>query len=138
MWDYFIYTKNEKFESTIDRNFKIDISDLTLLKIIVSIKFNGTFSKNDLNFFSYNKRGELFPINYDKKNLKRNYEGISIITIDIKDVQCFDYVIVNISENKDKIYTNYLIFEFEEYINFFDSISYSGDILKTINILSKN
>ena len=138
MWDYFIYTKTEKFESTIDRNFKIDISDLTLLKIIVSIKFNGTFSENDLNFFSYNKRGELFPINYNKKNLKRNYEGISIITIDLKDVQCFDYVIVNISENKDKIYTNYLIFEFEEYINFFDSISYSGDILKTINILSKN
>ena len=133
MWDYFVHSNTQKFYSDLDRRYILDISSLTLLKIVISIQYIGKFSENDLLFFSYDKNGELFQIFYDKNTIKRNYEGISFITIDLSNIKCFDSIIVDKSEFKTKISINYLLFEFEEYFDFFDGIAYSTDIFKAIN-----
>lgn len=133
MWDYFVYSNIQKYYSDLDRQFILDISDLTLIKIIISLKYISHFSESDIEFFSYDKNGDLFQIFYDKSTLKRNYEGISFITIDLSNIHCYGSLIINKSEFKDKIYINYLLFEMKEYFNFFDGIAYSNDILKAIN-----
>lgn len=134
-WDYFINTNYENMTMDANGIYESDIEDLTLTRIIFKVNFHGKQYDNFIHIFSYDKDGEEFEIFFNPKKGKKQYDGSTIYTINIKD-ECFYTVYVMKLEGIDNyIDFNYFLFEFKEYVKLFDFRSYSNAILDIVNNL---
>ena len=130
MWDYFIETHYENISMNSDGFLSVDIVDVSLLKITFNVNFRGNIHDDFVSIFSYDKNGEEFYISFDKKNRKKQYDGIITYKINVSDKECTDVLFMQRGENADNITFNYFTFEFMESIDYFDYISYSNSILE--------
>ena len=93
-----IYTKNRK-----------------VLKIFINIKITGIlFVDFGLSFYTNDKNGEEIQLNYGKDNAKKQYDGSLIITIDVRGIECYNFVKATIERGMKYITLNNMTLEFEE------------------------
>ena len=94
------------------------------MKIFINAKLTGVlFEDFELSIYTNDKNGEEILINYGKDNIKKQYDGTNIITIDVNRIECYDLVKATIEKGMKYITLNNMTLEFEES---FQSIDYKS------------
>jgi hypothetical protein len=114
--DYFI---NTTFEST---DIFISASDLLIffenkkvLKIIINARITGVlFVDFDLKVFTDHLNSDFSQLYFGERNLKRQYDGTYIITIDTSKIECNSFVEVVVTRGPKYITLNNFTLEYEE------------------------
>ena len=119
---------NTTFESTdiiyFYETMFISIENRKVLKIFINVKLTGTlFVDLELSVSTYDKNGEEVQIYYGKNNVKKQYDGTQIITIDVSRIECYYLVEVSIEKGMKYITLNNMTLEYEES---FPSIDYKS------------
>ena len=114
--DYYI---NTTFEST---DFFVYANDLIIffenkkvLKIIINARITGVlFVDFDLEIYTLDKNSNMKKIYFGKENLKRQYDGTYIFTIDTSKIECYYLVEVVAAKGPKYITLNNFTLEYEE------------------------
>ena len=119
--EYYILT-NLQNVTTVDNfgSLFLKIGNKKAVKIIFNAKISGKqFYDFDFSILSFHKNGNMFEINYDLNQGKKQYDGTYIFTIDISNEDCHDYIENIIWYGLEYITFNNLTVEFEEnYLSF--------------------
>ena len=110
---------NTTFESTdIIMNydsFIMTIEKRKVLKIFINVKLTGVlFEDVEFPIHTNNKNGDVVEIYFGKNNVKKQYDGTSIITIDVSRTECYDFIEATIISGMRYITLNNMTLEFEE------------------------
>jgi len=93
-----IYTKNKK-----------------VLKIFINFELTGIlFVDIGLHVYTDNKVGDVVEINYGKNNIKKQYDGTYIISIDVSKINCYDFIEATVIKGMNFITLHNLTLEYEE------------------------
>jgi len=104
--------------------FLIKIGSRKALKIILNMRLTGIlFIDCDISIFTYDITGIAFDIDSKKSVGKKQYDGTYVLTIDISEIKCYDYIMVTKFYGDQYITMNNLTVEFEES---FESIDYKS------------
>jgi hypothetical protein len=128
--NYFINTNFES--SNIIYNFNsllIKIGKRKVLKIFINVKLTGVlFEDVELPIHTNNKNKYVVQIDYRKNNIKKQYDGTSIITIDVSRIECYDFVEVTILRGMKYITLNNITLEYEKSFMSLDYKTLKNDI----------
>jgi endoglucanase len=132
--DFYIQTHFETVTMTyIQGGIEIKIGVRKALKIIVNARITGTlFIDAKFNIFSYDSLGNSFQIQFGKSNVKKQYDGTHVITVDVSKINCYDYILVSMDKSLNHITLNNLTVEFEESFKSIDNKSFKASIKKYI------
>jgi hypothetical protein len=132
--DFYIQTHFETVTMTyIQGGIEIKIGARKALKIIVNARITGTlFIDAKINIFSYDSLGNSFQIQFGKSNVKKQYDGTHVITVDVSKINCYDYILVSMDKTLNHITLNNLTVEFEESFQSIDNKSFKASIKKYI------
>jgi len=109
---FFIFTENKK-----------------VLKIFINVKLTGIlFEDIELYILTVNKDSNYVLIDYGKENIKKQYDGTHIISIDVSKIECYDYVEATITRGMKYITLNNMTIEYEESFLFIDYKSLKNSI----------
>ena len=122
---FFINTNFESSDIIMNYNsFLMKIEKRKILKIFINIKLTRVlFVDVEFPVHTNNKNGDVIEIYYGKNNVKKQYDGTSIITIDVRRIECYDFVEATIIRGRKYITLNNMTLEFEES---FQSIDYKS------------
>ena len=132
--DFYIQTHFETVTKTfLQRGIEIKIGARKALKIIINARITGTlFIDANFKIFSYDSLGNVFYIAFGKKNGKKQYDGTHVFTIDVSNINCYNYIQVSEDVVLNHITLNNLTVEFEESFQSIDYKSYKANISKYI------
>ena len=135
--DYYISTNLEITTSYLNF-FYTNISNKTLLKIIINAKLNGTIGIDfDILITYVDKENQWVDLFVQKKEGKKQYDGTTLFNIDVSIEDLTNEVYVMSVEEEDDInhyiLINKVTFEFKEYFPSFNYISYKNSILEDLN-----
>ena len=132
--DYFIYTTFESTDILVYTNdLVIFFENKKVLKIIINARITGVlFVDFDLEIQTYEKNYGLKKINFGKENLKKQYDGTFIFTIDTSKIECYSSVEVVVPRGNQYINLNNLTLEYEESFLSIDYKSFKKVISKYI------
>ena len=121
--DYFI---NSTFESTniiyYYQSLMINFENRKVLKIFINVELAGVlYADFELSVHSKNKNGNKIQLNYGKDNIKKLYDGTSIISIDVRKIECYYMIEATVVRGMKYITLNNMTLEYEES---FQSIDY--------------
>jgi len=86
-----------------------------VLKIFINVKLTGIlFVDIGLTVHTGNKDGFVVEINYGKNNIKKQYDGTYIISIDVSKIDCYDFIEASITWGMKFITLNNMTLEYEE------------------------
>ena len=133
--DYFIYTTFESTDILVYTNdLVIFFENKKVLKIIINARITGVlFVDFDLEIQTYEKNYGLKKINFGKENLKKQYDGTFIFTIDTSKIECYSSVEVVVPRGNQYINLNNFTLEYEESFLSIDYKSFKKVISKYIN-----
>ena len=134
--DYYIKSNKEiLIQPNYRENYRLKIGKRKALKIILNARISGTlFKEVDFVFDCYINSEDLVEIEFGKKNLKKEYDGTTTFTIDIKDKNCLYYIGVEKYFGKNElIQFNNLTVIFDETFLYFDYQAYKNDLENYIN-----
>jgi len=104
-----------------------------VLKIFINAKLTGVlFEDIELSIRTHNKDGFNSEIYYGKDNVKRQYDGTYIISIDVSRIECYDYIEAIIVRGIKYITLNNMTLEYKESFQFIDYKSLKNEISKYI------
>ena len=86
-----------------------------------------------ISFYTLDSNNEWFEINLEKEFGKKQYDGTTLYTIDISNLDCNDFIEVTIFFGEEYVIINNLTVEFEESFISLDYKSYKSAVLKGIN-----
>jgi len=132
--DYFINTTFESSDTIYDfESLMINFQNRKVLKIFINIKLTGVLFKDiGLYINTENNDGLFFNIDYGKDNIKKQYDGTSIISIDVSEIDCYDYIKATITWGTKYITLNNMTLEYEESFLSIDDKSLKNAISKYI------
>jgi hypothetical protein len=133
--DYYLYTN---FESV---DYFYYFGDLVLffenkkvLTIIINVRITGVlFVDFDLKIYTYNKNKSSKEIYFGKENLKKQYDGTYIFTIDVSKEDCYELVQISVTRGPQYITLNNLTLEYKESFLSIDYKSFKNAISNYIN-----
>jgi len=110
--------------------FQIKIGKKKALKIILNMRLTGIlFIDCDISIFTYDDNtGIIVDIDSKKTSGKKQYDGTYVLSIDISEIKCYDYILVTKSYGYQYITLNNLTVEFEESFQSIDYKSYKTAI----------
>ena len=128
--DFYIKTHFETLTVPyLDGTFYMKIGRKKVLKIILNTRLNGIlFEDTDFVIYTSSKGGKFKTINYGIENGKKQYDGTFIFTIDVSEIECYDYIEVMKSKGAQYINFNNLTLEYEESFLSIDYKSYKKAI----------
>jgi len=114
--DYFIRTT---FESTGIVNYyeslMIIFENRKVLKIFINVRLTWVlFVDFGFSVHTNNKDGTVVQINYGKDNIKKQYDGTSIISIDLSKKECYNFIEATITWGMKYLTLNNMTLEYEE------------------------
>jgi len=120
--EFFINTTFESCDVLINFNsFFIYFENKKILKIFINAKLTGSlFEDINLVIHTENKDGFYEEINYGKDNVKKQYDGTHIISIDVSKIECYKVIEVTIINGLKYITLNNATLEYEESFLFID------------------
>ena len=132
--DYFINTTFESSDTIYDfESLMINFQNRKVLKIFINIKLTGVLFKDiGLYINTENNDGLFFNIDYGKDNIKKQYDGTSIISIDVSEIDCYNYIKATITWGTKYITLNNMTLEYEESFLSIDDKSLKNAISKYI------
>ena len=127
------YIKSHFETVTIPYNegtFQIKIGNKKALKIILNMRLTGIlFIDCDISIYTYEEStGIIVGIDTIKSSGKKQYDGTYVLTIDISEIKCYDYILVTKSYGYQYLTLNNLTVEFEESFQSIDYKSYKTAI----------
>ena len=132
--DFYYLTNLETETELYYGNYKINIGTRKPLKIILNIRLIGIYNIHaSLSLISYDKNGYFFEINLSKKNIKKEYDGTTTFTVDVRNVDCHNYIETLTYWGRENIIYNNITIEYEESFISFNYKLYKSEILKEIN-----
>ena len=85
------------------------------MKIIINARITGVlFVDFDLEIYTFDKNSNMKKIYFGKENLKRQYDGTYIFTIDTSKIECYYLVEVVAAKGPKYITLNNFTLEYEE------------------------
>ena len=132
---YILSNKDILIEPNYKGNYQLKISNRKPLKIVLNVKLIGKLFKDiAFSISCYDSSDVLRNIPFDKKNLKKEYDGTSTFTVDISNDNCFYYISVDkyYGKNENIIFNN-LTVEFNDSFITFDYESYKIDLENYVN-----
>ena len=133
--EYYIIT-NKQTITSVDNfgNMVLKIGKNKPLTIILNAKLEGKLFV-DLEFFMEccDKDGERLEIEFGENNGKKQYDGTYYFTVDVANIDCYEYIEVFIWEGADLITLNNLTVFFEEKFRSFDYKGFKYAISNKIN-----
>jgi hypothetical protein len=113
---FFINTNFESNDIIMNYDsFLMNIEKRKVLKIFINVKLTGVlFEDVEFPIHTNNKNGDMIEIYYGKNNVKKQYDGTSIITIDVSRKECYDFVEATIISGMKYITLNNMTLEFEK------------------------
>jgi len=132
--DYFINTTFESTDTIFDfESLVIYFENRKVLKIFINVKLTGVlFKDSGLSIQTDNNDGLFININFGKDNIKKQYDGTSIISIDVSNIECYDFIKATITWGTKYIILNNMTLEFKESFLSIDDKSLKNDISKYI------
>ena len=128
--DFYINTHFETLTIPyLDGTFYMKIGRRKVLKIILNTRLNGIlFEDTDFVIYTSSKEGKTKNINYGIENGKKQYDGTFIFTIDVSEIECYNYIEVMKSKGVQYINFNNLTLEYKESFLSIDYKSYKKAI----------
>ena len=128
--DFYIKTHFETLTVPyLDGTFYMKIGRKKVLKIILNTRLNGIlFEDTDFVIYTSSKGGKFKTINYGIENGKKQYDGTFIFTIDVSEIECYNYIEVMKSKGVQYINFNNLTLEYKESFLSIDYKSYKKAI----------
>jgi len=101
---FFIYTENKK-----------------VLKIFINVKLTGDLFE-DIDFYIHTVNSDSYYvlIDYGKENVKKQYDGTHIISIDVSKMECYNFIEAAIAKGMKYITLNNMTLEYEKSFLFID------------------
>ena len=134
--DHYIITN--KLINLNDYNFKsFDILVMNrhpinmIINAFIKGKIKETISKVYLYCYSIND--DYYSIKFGMKDIKKQYDGTSIINIDLRDYDCSYIIYLLTFSNNEYITFNNITVEFKETFKFFNYTSFKSAFLNNIN-----
>ena len=129
--DYYIKTNIEVVISYLNI-YSTNISNKKLLKATINAKLYGIlgidFELIITSFFNNNWNDILI----NKTNGKKQYDGTTVFTIDVSNLDFSNEVDIMVLGDNNYIFINNVTFEFKEHFLYFDYKSYKNSVLKDI------
>ena len=115
------YGKTNSLTTYVDTNFEmyIKISNKKPLKAIFNIKYKES-AFYAISFGTYDKNGGINIIDLKKSKKKKEYDGSYTFTLDLREEDCNQYIVLEKDEAFSLITFKYLTIEFEETFTFFN------------------
>ena len=132
--EYYIKSNEEILIEPNERdNYQVKVGNRKPLKIILNARLKGKLNEDILFcFYCDTNSGFINNIEFEKKNLKKEYDGTSTFTIDISNIDCFYIRVDKIFGSNDIIFNN-LTIEFEDTFLNFDYRAYKNALEKFLN-----
>jgi len=114
--EYLINTTFESTDTIYDfESLMINFENRKVLKIFINVKLTGIIFKDiGLSVQTNNYDGYFFNIDYGKDNIKKQYDGTSIISIDVSEIECYNFIKATITWGTKYITLNNMTLEYEE------------------------
>ena len=132
------YNKNniERDDSCVFGYIHIDIGSKKVKTIILNVEIvdNFTFNYDEISvsILIFDKNENCYEIECTKGG-KRQYDGSITYTIDVTNIECYNYVEAVSWIGTKFVALNYLTLIYQENYNFFDYKSYKSAVLKEIS-----
>ena len=115
-------------------DFLMKLGTRKSLKIILNATFYGKlFEDFDFSIYTVDKNEDFFEIYFEKENCKKQYDGTTIISIDVSKIYCSEFIMTLTWFGEDYFNFNILSIEFEERFFSFDYKAYKSAIINYIN-----
>jgi len=133
--DYYI---NTNIEIIIPDNnhwhSNIDAKESKLLTLCINARLNGKLGEDIVFGFSYfNSYYDFIFFEIKKQHSKQQYDGTTIFTIDLDNIDAYMLIEGNIRKGNDLIIINNITAVFEGNFNFFDYNNLQKEVLKELN-----
>ena len=131
--DYYVMTKQIiNLNENKFTYFDINILNRNPFRIIINAKIKGKITENNeyFNIYCYNKNEYLELIDFGPKNIKKQYDGTSIINIDLSDKDCYEKIYIMTFVSSDYLIFNNITIEFKESFEYFDYMGFKNAFLK--------
>ena len=119
-----------------NKNCNLDISILNQkpVKMIINATIKGKILENIDNFFIYCYTvDETFSyIEIDPQNIQKQYDGTSIVNIDISDYNCYSWIYTLILDIETLLFNNITV-EFKERFQFFDYNKFRNSFINSLH-----
>ena len=133
--DYYVMTNTIVNENN-NKNCNLDISILNQkpVKMIINATIKGKILENIDNFFIYCYTvDETFSyIEIDPQNIQKQYDGTSIVNIDISDYNCYSWIYTLILDIETLLFNNITV-EFKERFQFFDYNKFRNSFINSLH-----
>ena len=106
----------------------VEIGSKRALKVIFNCKYDGKSENYNFYLETNDEYGELFEIKLKKNHKKKEYDGTYTFTVEVTDINCYDFIGLEKYIAFNSITFNYLRIEFEETFLYFDYISYKKEV----------
>ena len=104
-----------------------------MTKICVNVRLSGKLGIDvELVVISFNENDSYIKLPIKKENAKKQYDGTTIIKIDVSKEDNIDFLYIMIEFGDEYVSFNNATVEFEEYFSYFDTKSYKNDVLNDI------
>ena len=115
------YGKTNSLTTYVDSNFEmyLKISNKKPLKAIFNIKYKES-AFYAISFGTYDKNGGINIIDLKKSKKKKEYDGSYTFTLDLREEDCNQYIVLEKEEAFSLITFKYLTIDFEETFTFFN------------------
>ena len=136
LYEYYYKTNIESENIFKHGILNIEIGTKKVSKVIINARQVGKLHENfEIGIISCDRNGIYFDL-LIKENGKKQYDGTTIFTIDVSNLDCNNYIETIIYWGYENINLNNLTIIFEEKFLYFDYKSYKSAVIKDLNIVN--
>ena len=130
--EYYVMTNKIKTKEYFGLLY-IKMGKKKVTKICVNVRLSGKLGIDvELVVISFNENDSYIKLPIKKENAKKQYDGTTIIKIDVSKEDNIDFLYIMIEFGDEYVSFNNATVEFEEYFSYFDTKSYKNDVLNDI------
>ena len=130
--EYYVMTNKIKTKEYFGLLY-IKMGKKKVTKICVNVRLSGKLGIDvELVVISFNENDPYIKLPIKKENAKKQYDGTTIIEIDVSKEDNIDFLYIMIEFGDEYVSFNNATVEFEEYFSYFDTKSYKNDVLNDI------
>ena len=130
--EYYVMTNKIKTKEYFGLLY-IKMGKKKVTKICVNVRLSGKLGIDvELVVISFKDNDAYIKLPIKKENAKKQYDGTTIIEIDMSKEDIIDFLYITIEFGIEYVIFNNATVEFEEYFSYFDIKSYKNDVLNDV------
>ena len=132
--EFYIETNLVTETETIEGRYLINLETRKPLKVLLNARYKGDFNIDfSFGILIFINNYDWIIISLEKEFGKKQYDGATLLTIDVSTYDCFNMIEAFLFYGEDYFIVNNITVEFEESFISFDYKSYKSAVVKAIN-----